>query len=131
MTLPLGKDPQVEVYESSAEGLGLLVEKLKEITSEGSETFAYIIQGERWNITQGPNRYLINGDTKVPLFDEATPEIQEDGFLGDVASSELLEETQSEMSPVGAIAPTEASFSDDDYFENEPDYDESLDDEGA
>ena len=77
---PLGKDPVSEMFESTPEGLAQLVDKLKGMVAEDSDSFVYVIQGERWSFTKGPSRYLVNGNTRVALFDEETPDIQEDGL---------------------------------------------------
>jgi hypothetical protein len=126
---PLGKDPVSETYESTPEGLAQLVDKLKDMVAEDSDSFVYVIQGERWSFTKGPSRYLVNGNTRVALFDEETPDIQEDGFLGSPVEPALVD-TSSQATSGSSLQPVVAKdedFEDDDYFSNEPDYDESLD----
>jgi hypothetical protein len=124
---PLGKDPTIETYESTADGLSSLVERLKDIVKGDSDTFVYIIQGARWHITQGPQRHLVNGSTKVPLFDTDEPEIQEDGFLGKYVEPTLDDLDYRTPETAEALVNEEQDFTEDEFFENEPDYDESLD----
>lgn len=128
MIAPLGKDPVLETYESTPEGLSQLVDKLKGMVAEDSDSFVYVIQGARWSFTKGPSRYLVNGNTRVALFDEEVPDIQEDGFLGSPVEPALVEvaaqaPSGSTLQPVNV----DADFEDDDYFSDEPDYDESYD----
>jgi hypothetical protein len=107
----------------------MMVQELKRLVD--TDTFVYVIQGERWKFTTGPNRYLVNGDTRIPLFDEDAPEFQEDGFLGERTDALEGGEEVHEVVNVEPIVTDNPSLIEDDYFENEPDYDKAHDVEGV
>jgi hypothetical protein len=130
--VPLGKDPVVETLPNVPANVAARIEILLE---ENSDTYCFPIEGIRWNFTTGPNRYLVDGTgASFPLFDEETPSIQEDGFLGSPVEPALVDATPqapsgSTLQPI--VAKDEDFKDDDDYFSDEPDYDESHDAEDA